>query len=118
MQLLNNILRVLFLFLVFALNTKAQDTVKVEVPNVFTPNKDGVNDVFRPKYANVKRVEGYIYNRWGEVIFQWWGLNGYWDGVTYPAGKEVPSGTYYYIINVYSLSDEKKVETGSVTLLR
>ena len=106
------------MFSTFSFKGMAQDTINVLVPNVFTPNKDGVNDVFRPTYSNVKSVNGYIYNRWGEIIYQWWGLNGYWDGVTMPAGIEVPEGTYYYVIRAYSLTDEELVKKGSITLKR
>ncbi len=102
----------------FSLTGLAQDSIDVVVPNIFTPNKDGVNDVFRPSYTNVKKVNGSIYNRWGEIIYQWWGLNGYWDGVTMPAGVEVPEGTYYYIIKAYSFTDEEVVKTGTVSLKR
>ncbi len=96
----------------------AQDSAKVEVPNVFTPNGDGINDVFRPKYTNIEKVDGAIYNRWGEIIFRWWGVNGYWDGVTFPAGQKVPAGTYYYIITATSYSKNSITKTGTVQLFR
>lgn len=96
----------------------SQDSAKVEIPNIFTPNNDGVNDVFRPKYTGVEKVSGYIYNRWGEIIHQWWGLKGYWDGVTFPAGIPVPEGTYYYVVKAYYNTDKEIVKTGIVTLKR
>ena len=96
----------------------AQDSAKVEMPNVFTPNNDGVNDVFRPTYVGVKNVSGYIYNRWGEVIYQWWGIKGYWDGYTFPAGVAVPEGTYYYVVKAYSYTEEEIIKTGVVSLKR
>ena len=112
-------LGVILLILIFvSLKGFTQDTASVVVPNIFTPNNDGINDVFRPTYTNVKSVNGYIYNRWGEILFQWWGLNGYWDGYTFPAGVRVPEGTYYYIVKVYSFTDEEIIKKGSVTLRR
>ncbi len=109
---------VLFVVLFISVYGNAQDSSKVEVPNIFTPNSDGINDVFRPSYKGIKSVNGYIYNRWGEVIFQWWGLKGYWDGVTFPAGVEVPSGTYFYIVKGITFSDKEIVKSGVVTLKR
>ena len=68
-------LGVILLILMFvSLKGIAQDTASVVVPNIFTPNHDGINDNFKPTYTNIKTVNGYVYNRWGEIIFQWWGL--------------------------------------------
>lgn len=112
-------LGVILLILMFvSLKGIAQDTASVVVPNIFTPNHDGINDNFKPTYTNIKTVNGYVYNRWGEIIFQWWGLNGYWDGVTFPAGVRVPEGTYYYVIKAYSFTDEEIIKKGFVTLNR
>ena len=68
------------------------------VPNVFTPNGDGINDKWEIKYLNTypgAAIE--IFNRYGQLIFQSKGYPKPWDG-TYN-GKAVPAGTYYYIIN-------------------
>jgi gliding motility-associated-like protein len=68
------------------------------IPNVFSPNGDGINDKWEIKY-----LESYpgctieIYNRYGQLTFQSTGYGKAWDG-TYK-GKPVPAGTYYYIIN-------------------
>lgn len=109
---------ILFILAFVSLNGITQSSASVVVPNIFTPNNDGLNDVFRPTYTDIKTVNGIIYNRWGEIVFQWWGLNGYWDGYTLPAGVRVPEGTYYYIINAYSITDEEIVKKGSLTLKR
>lgn len=87
----------------------------VEFPNGITPNGDGQNDVwiidFIEQYPN-NVVE--IYNRWGELLFHADGYLQDWDG-TYN-GKNLPIGTYYYIID---LGDEKvKPFTGPITILR
>lgn len=108
---------ILFILSVSVYGT-AQDSARVEVPNIFTPNSDGINDVFRPTYTGIKSANGYIYNRWGEIIFQWWGLNGYWDGVTFPAGVEVPSGTYFYVVKGITFANEEIEKYGVVTLMR
>src|SRR5690606_26479093 len=63
------------------------------IPNVFTPNGDGENDIFTVKGVNLISIEGEIYNRWGQKMFAWDNLNGFWDGRTL-SGTEVPDGTY------------------------
>lgn len=95
------------------------DAVKesiIVVPNVFTPNGDGSNDVFKLIELNLKSVEGEIYNRWGQKLYSWNGLNGAWDGKV--SGKIAPDGTYFYIINAVGLDDEKHLLKGSFSLIR
>jgi gliding motility-associated-like protein len=87
------------------------------IPNVFTPNNDGVNDIFTIKSSFIKKVNGLIYNRWGQLLYEWHNANGYWDGRT-SAGKEVPEGTYYYIIKYTTLKNEDFEVKGSITLIR
>ncbi|MDB4534741.1 gliding motility-associated C-terminal domain-containing protein, partial [Vicingaceae bacterium] len=67
------------------------------IPNVFTPNGDGENDVFTVEGTNLESVEGELFNRWGQKMFSWTNINGYWDGRTL-AGEEAPDGTYFYMI--------------------
>ena len=95
------------------------DAVKesiIVVPNVFTPNGDGSNDVFKLVEVNLRSVEGEIYNRWGQKLYSWKGLNGSWDGKT--SGKLAPDGTYFYLINAIGLDDEKHLLKGSFSLIR
>lgn len=68
------------------------------VPNVFTPNGDGINDHWEIKYLDSypgATVE--IYNRYGQLVFQSKAYNKPWDGIY--KGNPLPAGTYYYIIN-------------------
>ncbi|MGQ0827654.1 MAG: PKD domain-containing protein [Bacteroidota bacterium] len=88
------------------------------VPNVFTPNGDGNNDVFDLCGKGMTIIKGTIYNRWGMLLFQWDQPKGTWDGRT-SAGQEVPDGTYYYIIYVQSDDDvEYPEQKGFIQLLR
>src|SRR5690606_10155006 len=62
----------------------------IKIPNVFTPNGDGINDLFL--YRNVdesKTLQTKIYNRWGDVVSQWSGNKG-WNG------EGLNEGVYYY----------------------
>ncbi|HEX7845897.1 MAG TPA: PKD domain-containing protein, partial [Chitinophagaceae bacterium] len=86
----------------FGCNTSDDVFVKVlklpVIPNVFTPNGDGVNDKFVIQY-----LESYpgcvveIYNRYGQIVFRSIGYSKPWDGNF--NGKPVPAGTYYYIVD-------------------
>ncbi len=87
------------------------------VPNVFTPNGDGDNDIFLVKGFNLKKVEGEIYNRWGQKMFFWDAIRGFWDGRT-NSGEEVPDGTYFFIIKAIGSDGKQYLEKGSITLIR
>lgn len=90
-----------------------------EIAQVFSPNGDGVNDVFTINGINIFDVEGVIYNRWGTEINSWNTIQGGWDGRTY-SGVDVPAGTYFYIIKVKVTEEDDWTEPfkGSVTLVR
>ena len=87
------------------------------VPNVFTPNGDGSNDMFKLIELNLKIIEGEIYNRWGQKLYTWNNLNGGWDGKT-PSGDLAPDGTYFYIIKATGEDDVEYLKKGSVSLIR
>lgn len=88
------------------------------LPNSFTPNKDGLNDVFRiGKMKFKKLVDFTIYNRWGqEVYHNAYDPYGGWDGTT--GGTPQDIGVYYYSIIVESASGKLRYYKGDVTLLR
>lgn len=70
----------------------------VEVPNVFTPNGDGINDRFVIKTLSLESFKGTIYNRWGKKVYEWDSPDDLgWDG-TINGGSPASPGTYYYMI--------------------
>ncbi|MBL4668146.1 MAG: gliding motility-associated C-terminal domain-containing protein [Flavobacteriales bacterium] len=87
------------------------------IPNVFTPNGDGFNDVFTVGGANLESVKGQIFNRWGQKLFSWNNVKGYWDGKT-PSGSEAPDGTYFYIIKTKGINGVECLKKGEVNLMR
>ncbi len=89
---------------------------EIFVPNAFTPNTDGTNDIFMPVTFNVKSLTMKIYDRWGKLIFESNETQKGWDGKW--AGNFVMSDVYVYVINYTDLKDITKVLTGNVTLLR
>lgn len=88
------------------------------VPNSFTPNWDGVNDVFQVYARGMKEFDLYIYNRWGEVIFQTDDHTAYWDG-TY-RGNRSPSDVYVWMIRYVDWVQPSVIQKkyGHVTLVR
>lgn len=90
----------------------------IELPNVFTPNRDGDNDLARPvELRNVKELHTRIYNRWGQLLYDSKGEKIDWDGTT-PEGQDAPEGTYYWVVNYIGTNGEKGDRTGSLHLLR
>jgi gliding motility-associated-like protein len=91
----------------------------MEVPNVFTPNGDGVNDYFILHTSNLTEIECTIIDRWGVEMYKVTTDKGniQWDGKN-KAGKEAPTGTYFYIIKAKGLDGKEYEEKGYLTLLR
>ena len=94
-----------------------EDGFSVVIPNVFTPNGDGRNDVFHINVKGVKSAEGLIYNRWGQLLYSWDALNTSWDGKA-SNGENCPDATYYYIIKVIDKKDVEHKEPGFVLIIR
>jgi gliding motility-associated-like protein len=88
----------------------------IYVPNSFTPNGDGKNDVFRPKFQGYISMEVYIFNRWGQLIYKWNTLDGGWDG-TYE-GRKAQEDTYVYMLKAVDYTKNLVQKIGSVTLLK
>lgn len=95
------------------------------LPNVFTPNGDGANDLYTPilPYRFIDRVEMQIFNRWGSLVFETTDPMLNWDGTDMHSGKDLEEGTYYYVCVVYEItvSGVKKVEEplkGYIHLIR
>ncbi len=88
----------------------------VVIPDGFSPNGDGQNDAWHIGFINdFPGCEVEVYNRWGELLFRSMGYKAPWDG-TYN-GKQVPIGTYYYVINLHD-PRFTQAYTGPVTILR
>lgn len=89
----------------------------VNIPNIFTPNGDGINDEFKITTSNINILTVIIMNRWGQTVYQWTGINGSWDGYT-KASSEGSEGTYYYIISGIDNSGEAFEYKGPLLLER
>ena len=87
-----------------------------KIPNVFTPNGDGKNDVFHLESIGVRDFAIEIFNRWGELVFESNDQYFQWDGNN-KQGKECPAGVYYYVGQVSHPQDTRQLH-GFVTLIR
>ena len=84
------------------------------MPNVFTPNNDNSNDIFKPiKFECIIDVTLSIYNRWGQQVYETSELPISWDGRT--NGKDCSEGVYYWTL---SINEGKRKESGTVSLFR
>jgi len=92
-------------------------TVILQIPNVFSPNNDGVNDVFKIKTNAIEELDCAIYNRWGERVYGWQGMGGGWDGKT-NYGTDAPEGVYYYVVSANGRDGKKITKKGFMELKR
>jgi len=90
---------------------------EVYLPNAFSPNNDGKNDVFRAIGPGIKTLEYFrIYDRMGNLLFQSKELNKGWDGNF--SGRAQPAGTYVWTISAVDLHGTKIFRKGTVVLIR
>jgi gliding motility-associated-like protein len=112
----------------FNCTASVSDTIVVEedfnyfMPNAFSPNKDGLNEIIRPSITFVKRYEFKVYNRWGTLLYDSSPLNcdakqqcG-WDG-NYKSEK-APEGIYIYQMYILDKADKEHFDRGTFMLVR
>lgn len=86
------------------------------IPNVFTPNGDGLNDTFRPVIREgITEFKATVYDRWGIKLHEWTDVNQGWDGKA-KSGKQSPDGTYFYIISGKGIDGKSYEYNGFVQL--
>ncbi len=107
-----------------AAGCSASDTVRAVVmpdllllPTAFSPNGDGVNDLFRPANKNLRKFNMQIYNRWGELVFETDNPKEGWDGVF--KDREQQLGVFVWKVDYQTTNMKKnRYESGNVTLIR
>ncbi|MBZ0206044.1 MAG: gliding motility-associated C-terminal domain-containing protein [Flavobacteriales bacterium] len=93
----------------------AQDSLIV--PNIFSPNSDGRNDVFRIRGGDLTSLEVHIFNRWGQQVALLERVNQVWDGRS-PAGEVLSEGTYFYTLRGVGRNGTAHDQSGTITLVR
>ena len=100
----------------FMINVKICNS-EIEMPTIFTPNGDGINDYFTPvSYSKIKNYTILIVNRWGNVIYNNSNLLSGWDGTS--NGKECLEGVYFWKVNYEDFNSSKFTEHGFLHLTR
>lgn len=87
----------------------------IEVPNGFSPNGDGPNDLWYIPVADQVPVTIEVYNRWGQKVYFAKQYQNDWDGTR--NGKPLPAGTYYYVLKVNDGINDRSVN-GTITIVR
>lgn len=91
---------------------------KLEMPNAFSPNGDGINDIYRAKegYRSLIEFKATIFNRWGQKLYSWTDPADGWDGKF--NGKNVADGVYFVLVQAKGADGRKFNIKRDVNLLR
>ena len=92
--------------------------IYVFIPNSFTPNNDGINDVWFPEINGWTEVETLVFNRWGEIVFSSENQNSPWIGEVRSGGYFAPDGVYSYLVKAKFTNGEAREFRGFVSLIR
>ncbi|NQX37980.1 conserved repeat domain-containing protein/gliding motility-associated C-terminal domain-containing protein [Pedobacter steynii] len=94
-------------------STDLKSVTNITIPNVFTPNGDGLNDTFTiPGLEFFEANELTMFNRWGSTVFDKKGYKNDWDG------GQLNEGTYFYLLKIKSASNKWEVYKGFITIIR
>lgn len=106
-------------------NTVCKDTIftgfkvrasLLEMPYVFTPNGDGINDEFRPTYTSIAEYKIWIYNTMGKKMYESDDITVGWDGTH--KGNDCPIGAYYYVVKATGVDGIEYKLKGTINLVR
>ncbi len=100
----------------YAMDICILESTEIFIPDIFSPNKDGVNDELFVRGNGIKEIVFRIYDRWGNMVFQSNDPKQGWDG-TYK-GKNAEPGVYAYSLNITMFNDKKINQKGEITLVR
>lgn len=88
---------------------------RLECPNAFSPNDDGVNDQWKVSYKSIISFDCHIFNRWGQELAHLTDPSQGWDGKY--NGKTVPPGAYYYVITARGADGRKYKLSGDINII-
>lgn len=100
-----------------AINVSISES-SLQMPNAFSPNGDGINDVYRakPSYKSIVSFKAVIFNRWGQKLYEWDDPAGGWDGKY--KGRDVAQGTYFVNVTAKGADGREFRIRRDVNLLR
>lgn len=91
---------------------------ELKIPNAFSPNGDGINDVFKVSYKSLVSFNAVVFNRWGQKLYQWGfsEIEQGWDGTS--NGRQVPAGVYFVVIEARGSDGVVYKHKGDINILR
>lgn len=92
------------------------EAAPIFIPNAFTPNGDGVNDVYYIPDANLSNFEFTVFDRWGNQIYQSFNPRFRWDGSS--KGRGIPGGTYVFLLVANNSKGARIKRSGQITVVR
>jgi len=95
----------------FTIEIRESDVI---IPNVFTPNGDGINDQFKLRIKGLDRINLKVFNRWGKLVYE--GSENYWSGKD-QGGRNLQAGTYFFTMIYQQIGREEKKFQGTVSIL-
>ncbi|HLP20210.1 MAG TPA: gliding motility-associated C-terminal domain-containing protein, partial [Chitinophagales bacterium] len=94
------------------------DPESIYIPNTFTPNGDGINDLLLVRGIGLRKLEFFrVFDRWGKLVFETQNLNDGWNGEG-PYGKAADVSTYVYVVSGVCSNGNSILKSGNVTLVR
>ncbi len=92
-------------------------STSIVIPNIYSPNGDGLNDIFFITTTGMRTLHCDIFNRWGQLVYTLKGPNDSWDGIL-NNGNAASEGTYYYILNAEGYDGKTYKAEGHLTLVK
>ena len=91
---------------------------KLDMPNAFSPNGDGINDVYKITYESIISLDAYIFNRWGQQIYHMdlSNVDEGWDGTYH--GKQVKDGVYFIMVKAVGSDGVEYTKRKDINILR
>ncbi|MGI8893137.1 MAG: PKD domain-containing protein, partial [Bacteroidia bacterium] len=97
---------------------QVEELFNIYLPNAFTPDDDGFNEIFSAQGIGIHGFEMFIFNRWGDQIYYTTDLNKGWNGIDEKSGTQHPIGVYVYVVKAKDKKGKTKEIIGQVTLVR
>ena len=87
-------------------------------PNTFTPDGDGLNDIWWPRVYAAKEYELYVFDRWGHIVFETTSTEVGWNGIVKGGSEIAPTGVYQYLAKCWDRNGREYHYLGNVHLLK
>ncbi len=97
---------------------RVKPETNIFVPNAFTPDGDGNNEIFLPEITGALEYEFLIFDRWGQAVFKTNDLNTGWNGLKNNSGITMPMDVYTFVINIKDLNQEFVTRNGTILLIK